>query len=520
MLKIVIRNAASNWAGYAVYALIGFFLTPFVLHSLGDARYGIWVLIGGVTGYYGLLDLGFRSGITQYLTRHLASRDFAQMNRAASAAFVGLAACGGLVLLISVVLCALASRIFTIPADAVFETRCCILIFGLSAASSFLFFPFSAVFVATQRYDISNAVGISVRLVGAAATLACLKLGYGLIGLSIVQAAVEFAGYTVRWRLAYRILPELKISPRLDQWRDLWVITSFGFWMVLIGGSNQLGSYSEVAVLGLLVPVAAIAPFAVASSLVGNFDRFFSPMVIVLYPAATHLDARGDIQALRKLYLLGSRVLLLFPIGLAMVGVAWADDFFRLWIGPQPAEGAPGTSVVLLFDLLIVAAVVSVSQRVGYQLLLAARRVKTLACLQASEALGNVCLSVGLILAFGVVGSALGTLIAIGIVEGLVYPLVICRIFQIPYRTYACQVYPRPIVAAAVLAACLIAIRYLIPDVAGWGTLILVGLLACSILVISATFIGLASGERRRFVFEPLGRLWCRLRLTPASTDG
>jgi O-antigen/teichoic acid export membrane protein len=95
MLRILIRNIVSNWLGFAVQVAVAFFLTPFVLHSLGDARYGIWALVTGLTGYYGLLDLGFRSGITQYLTRHLATRDFEAMNRTASTAMVALACCAG-----------------------------------------------------------------------------------------------------------------------------------------------------------------------------------------------------------------------------------------------------------------------------------------------------------------------------------------------------------------------------------------------------------------------------------------
>jgi len=34
-----------------------------------------------VTGYYGLLDLGIRGGLTQYITRHLATGDVERMNR-------------------------------------------------------------------------------------------------------------------------------------------------------------------------------------------------------------------------------------------------------------------------------------------------------------------------------------------------------------------------------------------------------------------------------------------------------
>ena len=72
--SVILRNVASNWVGFAVNAAVTLVLTPFVLHELGSARYGIWILTSSIIGYYGLLDLGFRAGVTQYLTRYLGDR--------------------------------------------------------------------------------------------------------------------------------------------------------------------------------------------------------------------------------------------------------------------------------------------------------------------------------------------------------------------------------------------------------------------------------------------------------------
>ncbi len=44
--------------------MVAFFLTPFVVNSLGSTAYGIWVLLMSLTGYYGLLDLGVSAALT------------------------------------------------------------------------------------------------------------------------------------------------------------------------------------------------------------------------------------------------------------------------------------------------------------------------------------------------------------------------------------------------------------------------------------------------------------------------
>src|SRR3989337_3174154 len=90
----LVRNVACHWAGYIVQVAVAFFMTPYVIHTLGEARYGIWTLVMGLTGYYGLLDLGIAYGITQYLTRCLAANDTENLNRTASTGTVALSYCG------------------------------------------------------------------------------------------------------------------------------------------------------------------------------------------------------------------------------------------------------------------------------------------------------------------------------------------------------------------------------------------------------------------------------------------
>ena len=41
----------------ALTELIGFLVTPIVLGFLGAEKYGVWVIIGTLLGYFGLLDL-------------------------------------------------------------------------------------------------------------------------------------------------------------------------------------------------------------------------------------------------------------------------------------------------------------------------------------------------------------------------------------------------------------------------------------------------------------------------------
>ena len=53
----IFKNVGSSWFSLGVSILVGVFLSPFILHRLGNTAYGAWVLAFSVTGYYGLFDL-------------------------------------------------------------------------------------------------------------------------------------------------------------------------------------------------------------------------------------------------------------------------------------------------------------------------------------------------------------------------------------------------------------------------------------------------------------------------------
>jgi hypothetical protein len=71
----LLTNVGSSWFSLGFDVLVGLFLSPFLLHWLGDTAFGIWVLIFSITGYYGLFDLGIRSSVVRYVSKFTATDD-------------------------------------------------------------------------------------------------------------------------------------------------------------------------------------------------------------------------------------------------------------------------------------------------------------------------------------------------------------------------------------------------------------------------------------------------------------
>ena len=72
--RVQTRNLMINWFGHGANLAVMFFLSPFIIHSLGKVDYGVWSLLVAVTGYMGLMDVGIRASTGRFVIFH-AGRD-------------------------------------------------------------------------------------------------------------------------------------------------------------------------------------------------------------------------------------------------------------------------------------------------------------------------------------------------------------------------------------------------------------------------------------------------------------
>src|SRR5258708_33396433 len=80
------RGVTINWLAFGFSAGVAFFLSPFVVHHLGNVAYGVWTLVISLISYMGLLDLGLRGALVRYASRRKAQGDDLSVNSTVSAA--------------------------------------------------------------------------------------------------------------------------------------------------------------------------------------------------------------------------------------------------------------------------------------------------------------------------------------------------------------------------------------------------------------------------------------------------
>ena len=71
----IAMNVFSNYCGLGFHIVIAFFLSPFLVHTLGDTRYGIWSIAMSLSGYMSLMNLGIATSLNRYVSKLHKTKD-------------------------------------------------------------------------------------------------------------------------------------------------------------------------------------------------------------------------------------------------------------------------------------------------------------------------------------------------------------------------------------------------------------------------------------------------------------
>src|SRR5678816_3784484 len=109
----VLRNVVTNYLRFFSGGLLGFLITPVMVHVLGNGNYGLWVTVFSITGYFGLIDQGIRPSLVRFISRDQALGDREALRKAINSAVAMFSVAGVLALGVTFVVAMNFERWFT-----------------------------------------------------------------------------------------------------------------------------------------------------------------------------------------------------------------------------------------------------------------------------------------------------------------------------------------------------------------------------------------------------------------------
>jgi O-antigen/teichoic acid export membrane protein len=452
------KNVGSSWFALGVSILVGLFLSPYILHHLGDEAFGLWILIFSITGYYGLFDLGIRSSLVRYVAKYFASGEREELDRLISTAFFGYSGIGAIAIVITLIGSHFIASIFHVAPDFLYTARWLLLIVGSSVALGFPIGVAGGILEGLQRFYSLNFISIGATLLRAVAIVISLRHGGGLLSVAIITVSMPLLAGIANAGVVFRILPVRLRFANLSR-NSIRNIASYSGSTFIILVSVRLRFKTDAMIIGKFLSSAAITQFTIGARLVDYAGDVVSGLAQVFVPMSSRSDATGDAAGLRKIFVAGNRAcaLIIFPI--AAILIILGKSLIEAWVGLRyVASSYP----VLL--VLVIPSTLMLAQSASNRVLFGMARHRTLAIVTLIEGSANVFLSIFLVRRFGILGDAAGTAIPLLCTTIFFLPRHLCRLLNLRISIYLREAFLLPVVLCAPLVAALLLMqRWFVP---------------------------------------------------------
>jgi O-antigen/teichoic acid export membrane protein len=340
----------------AALMLVGLWLTPFYIHTLGERDYGIWLVGLAVLNFLLLCDFG----VIVVTPRDVANASGIEHSEAGSGEVARVVGQTLKVVLVQTGLIALAALVlfFLRPAHDV-ELRGPV---GLILTVFVISYPmrvFPAVLQGLQDLKFLGQLRLTLWGVSTALVVVMLLLGgrfYALAGgWCVQQMGHDLVAYFRLRRSRPDLLPS-KIWRQAGPLRWRWFAR--GFWVNVSQLATQLVAGSDVLIVGRSIGVATVVIYSSTSKLITVLQNQPQILASVALPGISHMKTSESRERILGATTSLTQAMLLLAGGVFCIILAINQQFVTWWLRRLPAGGAhffggmPLTVILLLTFLL------------------------------------------------------------------------------------------------------------------------------------------------------------------------
>jgi O-antigen/teichoic acid export membrane protein len=428
-LITIVRNAASSYGTRLVRGLSVLLITPYLFRRLGPAGFGTWGVMFTMTIVFSLLETGFSVGVTRFVAQFRARDQRAELNATVGSAVLLMGAAGVLAALVSVAMAYLAPGLAAGGEKHDFQVGMAVI--GIAMIVRFPFAAYGAALMGYQRYELYNVAQTVTAVAFAVGAVIAIEIGSGVLGLAVAHGASLVLGGLCYALFLLRVDRAVSLLPRFGDRAARRRVGGFGSLALLADSMVFIGQRMDTLVIAAIRDARTAAPFAAATKLAGGLQALTFPFVMLLMPMASDLHARGRHAEIVRRFTIATRVALQITLPTAVGFAIFASDIVQVWLGGS----APKITAAIIAVLMAVQ-ISTLSAYPAEKVLVGIGRVKMVAVLAVIEGITNILLSIALVIAYGAIGAAIGTLLTSAVLSPIKFPLA-CRATGCSMRRFA-----------------------------------------------------------------------------------
>lgn len=328
------KGAILSYINIGLTNLIGLVLTPFIIRSLGDSEYGLYVLIGSLIAYLSLMDLGLNNTIIRFIAKYRAEGDLVGEQNFLGTIFLVYLAISLLIVFIGVLfyfnLDQFFSKSLSVEEAAKAKVMFQILIFNM--AITLPGGAFTAICNAYESFVWPRMFSIIKYVSRAIIIIAILSLGGKAISIVITDTILNIIFITITILFVIKKI-QIKFSFKEINKKSIKIIFNYSIWIFLLAITSQFIWNAGQIILGAVTDTKTVAYYAVGIMLGSYYGAFSGAISSVFLPRATQMSINNTKDEILTTMIRLGRISLLILLFILTGFILFGREFIILWVG-------------------------------------------------------------------------------------------------------------------------------------------------------------------------------------------
>jgi O-antigen/teichoic acid export membrane protein len=401
----LLRNSFFNSFGWGATLIINLAAIPIIIRHLGVDGYGVYALLTGIFGYFGLLDFGLSDGVVKYVSHYTQIHDSASLVQSINAALVVQLTAGGVGVVLLCAFNSLIIRFLRVPGPLIHAASMSLYVVAAGFLLKMLLNTYNATLRGLQRFDVLANLTVSFSTLVTVTVVSVLLIGGGLFAVIVSITVITTANFVVALGLTRHFVPTYVLSLSV-KWSHVRRLFSFGAYVFISRVGSTLNAYFLQVIVAVIAGPASVTYFAVPLRLTQAMDGSFVSIIGVIFPHMSALTAEGRTGAMQKLYAKASKYIVALSTPVFLFVIVFSRQILSVWLGDAFAERS-----WIALTLLGCATLVAVWTMVPVNTIYGTGDAKIAATFGSVVVALNLAFSILLTQQYGIIGTAAAVLI-------------------------------------------------------------------------------------------------------------
>lgn len=406
--KNFIKHLSSTYLLMGINMAIMILLSPFMLKKMGTEDLGIWLLLTNILMYFSLSNMGFLQALVTEIPHR--KKDQLSLNKLISTVFFALVGFSAIGLVLAIGIYVGFDYFFKITPDKVSLAKGAFWPAYLSFLLVFLSSVFYNIMLSSSKIVEKNLLEILKVIISNGLIFWLLLSGYGLIEIMWATFTITFLySIALYWQakraLTFEVAWQFIDNPTFKK------LAKPSLYFFVIGLGTQVVFYSDNLLIGTLLGTGFVTMYSYTFRIPDVCLKLIMKITDMKLPKITHLNSERRFKEILQIH----NRLMLFTLTIAVPTCIflfiWGTDLLKLWLGggKKLDTNLIDERIMWIFSTyLLVHAIIHVTS-----VFISGMGIhKRMAYCSLLEAALNLVFSIFLFHHIGLVGIALGTLLA------------------------------------------------------------------------------------------------------------